>query len=146
MLLLTGYGFGIASLIRGCRRHSRKTTWIGGIVFLGSILVTVLLIVEDNFEGNLEYDPWIDNDAKIVGLWADHKTTLTVATNHTFTYLNAELKVTGAWTRDDWNLALNGSNFNATMRFVEYRGKYRLIPPPREFDLKMWDDLGLSRE
>jgi hypothetical protein len=149
LFLFAGFGFSIVSFVRGCRKHSRRAKWLGGIGFLISTLVAVGVVVEGVFEGDLELNPWINNDAEIAGTWADHRVMLTLATNHTFNYHSSTGTVSGTWNRDDWHLYLNGSNFGATMRFVQFRGQYRLmnhLSMNHPIDPKIWDDLGLSRK
>jgi hypothetical protein len=146
IFLLAGFALSIVSFIRGCRKHSRRSKWLGGIIGLVCTLVTAEGVLEVIFEGNLELNPWINNDADVVGTWAERRVMLRLATNHTFNYNSPARTVSGTWTRNDWNLYLNGSNFGATMRFVQFRGRYRLMTHSLEDDPVMWDDLGLLRK
>lgn len=143
IFLLAGFGFGVLSFVWGCRKDSRRAKWLGGGIVA---LVCTLVAAEFVFEGNLEWNPQINNDTEIIGTWADHGEMLILATNSTFNYDNSAHIVSGTWTRDDWNLYLHGTNFSATMRFVQFRGQYRLMThPPGDPDL--WDgDPGLSRK
>jgi len=144
LFLLAGFGFGVVIFARGWRRHSRSAKWLGGGIVA---LICGIVAAQVVFEGDLEWNPLIHNDTEIVGRWADHRETLTLATNSTFSYSNSARMVDGTWTRDDWNLYLHGTNFSATMRFVQFRSQYRLMTHPPEGDPDMWDgDLGLSRK
>jgi hypothetical protein len=143
LFLLAGFGFGIVSFIWGCRKHSRGAKWLGGGLV---VLVSTIVAADVVFDGNLEWNPQIHNDAETAGTWADYREMLILATNSTFDYHSSTRTVNGTWTRDDWNLYLHGADFAATMRFVQFRGRYRLMThPPGDPD--MWDgDLGLSRK
>jgi hypothetical protein len=146
LFLLAGFGFSVVSFVAGCRKNSIRAKWLGGIVAFVCILLTVEVVFKVIFEDNLEMNPWINNDAEVVGTWADQGAMLTLATNHTFNYLTSARTVNGTWARDDWNLRLNGSNFGAIMRFVQFRGRFRLMTHPPEGEPTMWDDVGLSRK
>jgi len=146
LFLVAGYGFSVVSFVWGCCKHSRRAKWLGGIIALICTLVTVEAALEVVFDANLEMNPWINNDAEVVGMWVDHSITLTLATNHTFNYISPARTVSGTWTRDDYNLYLNGSNFAAAMRFVQFRDRYRLMAHPLERPPNMWNDLGFTRK
>jgi hypothetical protein len=142
LLLLITFGFGVVSFIWGCRKHSSQAKWLGvGII----LLVSALVAVEIAFDSSLEWNPTIHSDTEIVGTWTDHRETLTLVPNNTFDYRTATRTVSGSWTRNDWNLYLHNTDFSATMRFIQFRGRYRLMAHPPS-DPDMWDgDLGLSR-
>jgi hypothetical protein len=143
LFLVAGFVFGIICIIWGYRKHSRRAKWLGG----GIVAIVIALgVAQDFYDRNLEWNPPIETDAEITGTWADSSETLTLSTNAIFTYHNAARTENGTWTRDDWNLHLHSTNFETSMRFVQYRSIYHLMRQPPD-DPDMWDgNLGLSRK
>jgi hypothetical protein len=144
--LLVGLGFGIFSFLRGRRKRSKGLKRFGaGIVGLILILICILVGRDIFFDRKVELNPWINNDAEITGAWGDRNLTLTLFSNHTFTYQTLTTSVKGTWGRDDYNLYLGGTNFGSQMRFIQFRGQYRLLTHPIG-DSGSWNrNLGLSR-
>lgn len=143
LLLLAAFVFGVGAFVWGHRKHSRRAKWLGGGLVA---LVIILVLAQLGFNAALDWNPQILSDAEIVGTWTDRGVTITLAANGTFTYQIAAGTASGTWTRDDWNLHLQSAGVSDTMRFVQFRGQYRLMPhPPANPDA--WDGyLGLSRK
>ena len=142
LFLLAAFVFGVSVFIRGWRRGSRGGKW------LGAAMVAIVLAViagEIVFEVAIEWNPTIGSDTEVLGTWADRAQIVTLQSDKTFTFRTSAQTTTGTWTRDDWNLYLHGDSYSGTMRFVQFRGHYRLMTKPPE-DPDMWDgDLGLQR-
>ena len=142
LFLLAAFVAGISIFVLGWRRRSRIAKLFG----CGMVCTVVALIVANLwFESALEWNPTIGNDAEVVGIWADHTQKITLGADKTFTYGTSSQLINGTWTRDGWNLYLRGVNYSAAMRFVQFRGSYRLMTHPVD-DPDMWDgDLGLRQ-
>ena len=142
LFLFAAFVAGIGILIWGWRRHSRLLRGLGcGMV--GSVIAIVVANLW--IDSALEWNPTIGSDAEIVGTWSDRAQKITLTSDKTFTYRTSSQLINGTWTRYDWNLYLRGDNYSATMRFVQYRGGYRLMTHPPE-DPDMWDgDVGLPK-
>ena len=141
LFLLAAFIAGIVLFVRGWRRRSAPMRWLGAGFCAGII---TLVVANSAFEAALEWNPTIQTDSEVVGTWSDRAQTITLSHDHTFTYQTGAHIARGTWTRDDWNLYLRGDS-DATMRFVQFRGQYRLMTrPPGDPDT--WDgDLGLPR-
>jgi hypothetical protein len=140
MFLFAAFLLGVGLFIWGWWRRSRIAGVLGGGMVFG---VIALIAVNVWYGSALEWNPTIENDAVIVGTWTDHAQTITLAANKTFSYRTSSQLTSGTWARNDDDLNLRGDNYSATMRFVQFRGVYRLMTnPPGDPDA--WDgDLGL---
>jgi hypothetical protein len=140
LFLLAWFVLGICIFVWGWRRRSRPARWIGGAAV---DIVTAIVLSEVAFDAALEWAPSITSDDLVIGTWTGGSETLTLASDNTFSYHTRSQTSTGTWTRDDWNLSLHGASYSGTMRFVEFRGMYRLMTHP-PIDPDAWDgDLGL---
>jgi hypothetical protein len=120
------------------RRHSHRVRWVGVAL---SALVVIFVIWQSVIDANLEWNPSISDDSQVVGTWTGRGQGITLSPDHTFIRQIDSQTGRGTWRRDDWNLYLEGASL--PMRFVQFRGQYRLlINPPGDPD--NWDgDLGL---
>ena len=140
LLLFTAFLAGSAILVVGWRRRSAAVRWAGATL---CGCVVLLVVAEATYDSALELNPTIDSDARIVGTWSGGGQTVTLAADHTFTCQSDAQAIHGTWTRADWNLYLQGNSSADTMRFIQFRGVYRLLPHPLG-DPDTWDgDLGL---
>ena len=125
LFLFAALILGIGILVWGWRRRSRKAKWIGGGL-IGAIVAAVT--ANAAFDASLELNPNIVNDADIVGTWTNRVEVVTLTPDHTFRYRVPDHTFSGTWTRDDWNLYLHSAtDGNQTMRFIQFRGNYRLL-------------------
>lgn len=139
LFLLAAFIAGLAFLVWGWRR-SLRARWLGAAL---SAFVVIVVVAEIAYDSALEWNPTIGGDSEVVGTWTDHGQTITLASDHAFTYQTAAQTTHGTWTRDDWNLYLHGDSFSSTMRFVQFHGQYRLMTHPPD-DPDAWNgDLGL---
>ena len=133
-------GLGVA-IVGWCKR-SRLAIYSGLLVAVG---VIAIFIADVSFEAALEWNPVIRSDGEIIGSWTDKRQTIILAADKTFTRRTESQTINGTWKRDDWNLYLQSADHSDTMRFIKFRGGYRLMTRPPE-DPDIWDgDLGLSR-
>ena len=125
----------------GWRRRSRELKWTGVVLVTGVIVLVGRQMV---FEKWLEWNPMV-SDSEIIGQWAEGKETLSLAEDHTFNYWTPNRAIKGQWSRDDWNLHMEGEGGRFTMRIVRFRDKCRIMThPPDEPD--SWNgDLGLEK-
>ena len=140
LFLLTIFLAGVATFVVGLRRRSAGWRWVGAEL---CACVAVVIVADMAFESALEWNPKIDSDSQIVGTWTDDGRTITLGSDHAYTYKAGAQTTRGTWTRDDWNLYLHGDADSGTMRFIQFHGSYRLMTHPPE-DPDAWDgDLGL---
>jgi hypothetical protein len=106
--------------------------------------IPAVVIMNIRSEAGLEWNPIIRSDTEVFGTWADRNQTVILSQDHTFRYQSPSKTIHGTWSRYDWNLELLGDGFSDKMRFVQFRGDYRLMTnPPGDPD--MWNgDLGLK--
>ena len=135
---------GIGLLALGFWTRLRIFKWAGaGINCLISTLM-ILGIYRDMLVRAVEWNSGISSDAEVTGVWTDHTQTVTLAPDHDFSLRAPSLTAKGAWKLHDWNLYLHGDQ-SRTMRFILYRGRYRLMThPPEDIDGRD-GDLGLER-
>jgi hypothetical protein len=136
---------GVIALIWFARRWHQlpvPARWLGVALFSFIVTCTAWRMARD---AALEWNPTISDDAQVIGTWADRAQSVTLHADHTFTCRIASQVARGRWKRDDWNLYLSGDSFGRTMRFVQFRGEYRLMTEsPVEPD--EWNgNLGLQR-
>jgi hypothetical protein len=142
LFLFAAFVLGLVVFIWGLCRHSRLARWLGGSVV---VAVPALVAAEMWFDSAQEWNPTIGSDSEIVGTYADRRETITLAPDKSFTYCAGSQISTGTWGRDDWNLYLTNSNHSSTLRFIQFRGRYRLLTHPPE-DPDQWNgDLGLQK-
>ncbi len=140
LLLLAAFVAGIAVFVWGWLRRSRLARWIGAAL---CACVVVLVVADVAYDSALELNPSIDNDSQILGTWTGDGQVVKLAADHTFTCQTGSQTARGTWTRDDFNLYLYGGSYTGTMRFIQFRGVYRLLPHALG-DPDTWDgDLGL---
>ena len=140
LFLLAAFVAGVVALVVGLRRRSARARWLGAAL---CAFVVIVIVTEVAYDSALEWNPTIGGDSQIVGTWTDQGQTITLASDHTFTYQTASQTARGTWTRDDWNLYLRGASYSGTMRFIQFHGIYRLMTHPPD-DPDAWDgDLGL---
>jgi len=140
LFFLAAFVAGVVALIVGVRRRSPRARWLAAAL---CAFVLIVIVTEVAYDSSLEWNPTIGGDSQIVGAWIDHGQTMTLASDHTFTYQTASQTAHGTWTRDDWNLYLRGDSYSGTMRFVQFHGIDRLMTHPPD-DPDTWDgDLGL---
>jgi hypothetical protein len=141
LFLLACFVLGICTFVWGWRRRSRPARWIGGAAI---VFVIAIVFSEFAFDADIEWNPYIASDDLIIGDWTGRQGTLRLASDNTFSYHTPSQTAIGTWTRDDWNLYLRGSSYSGTMRFVQFRGSYRLMTHPPD-DPDAWNgDLGLQ--
>jgi len=111
----------------------------------------IMLVVLEIFIGNwfvfqVESNPLIRSDAEILGTYSGKHLTVSILPDGTCIYDEYSIKKTGIWSRDDWNLLLSGTNLSVQMRFIQFRGKYRLQEDNgRDPDEIAWWEIGLKR-
>ena len=141
IFLLGVFVVGLAAFIWGWRRRSVPTRWLGVSM---CAFVIIVIVANASFDSALEWNPTIGGDSEVIGTYTDQSQTITLTSDQVFTYQTAEQTRHGTWTRDDWNLYLRSDSYSSTMRFVQFRGKYRLMTNPPE-DPDAWDgDIGLE--
>jgi hypothetical protein len=141
LFLLAALIAGVGIFVWGWHRHSRPAKWLGAVL---SSLIAIIVVSEIAFGAALEWNPQIASDSQVVGIWTDNTETIRLASDYTFFYQTASWTKRGTWTRYDWNLDLHSDMYSSTMRFVQFRGQYRLMTHPPE-DTDAWDgDLGLQ--
>ena len=93
----------------------------------------------------MEWNPWIKDEALVVGTWADERETITLHADHRVDYHSSNERFSGNWSLDDWNLRLVADGVDSMMRFIVYDDQLYLMTHPPD-DPDMWDgNLGLER-
>ncbi len=135
LFLLAAFALGVGMFVVGLRRRSAYWRWVGA-----ALCAAIVFVVAGNaaFDSAIEWNPTIASDEQIIGTWTGGGESVALAADHTFVYQAGSQTTRGTWTRNDFNLYLDGSSPNGTMRFIQFRGVYRLLPHVPN-DLDAWD-------
>lgn len=126
--------------INGFVCHLKRRFLLGSV---GAMMVVGLITFDLLLDSWLELNPLIASDTVIIGTWSNADEKIELHIDHHFRYTRHGKTIEGTWQRDDWNLRIIPSWH--LMRFIQFRGEYRLLThPPQDFDA--WDhDFGLEK-
>src|ERR1700722_15864374 len=133
LIALTVLATGLAVVVWGIVKRSKPLKWIGAglagvcLVLMGGEFACFQIMNEA-----LEWNPSIANDEQVLGLWADAQESVDLFTDHIFFYQSPSTRVTGTWSRYDWNLYLRKEDWQLDMRFVKFLGRLELLTHPSD--------------
>jgi hypothetical protein len=152
MLILDAIVF-LMAVAAGCMAfflgRSRRVRLTGGIFALALTgMGFVYFVALDMLEP--EWNPLIANDSEIAGVWTEGNERLELSADGHYAYGTPPTVKTGTWVRDDWNLTLKpgvtGGNASSTlMRFIQFRGRYRILTNPPDEPGVWLHDYGLVK-
>ncbi len=118
---------GIGLLWWGWRRRSVGAKWAGGALIFTVVCLVVWCEIE---QAATELNPIIRADAEILGTYADSTESFALLANHTFIHQTRYGRCPGTWSRTDFNVSFHeaGAATSIEMRFIQYFGKFRLLP------------------